>query len=89
MKLNTICLICNKQLKELYPSTDDNVLPTIDGGHVEITFGYGSIHDDITGTVCHLALICDECFDNAKKNKLVKSFIKTREIKMEEMHETN
>lgn len=67
MKL--ICLVCDKELRDLFPEPvrDHFIWPTIDGGgHVEISFGYGSRYDDINNTAnSHLALICDDCYEKA------------------------
>ncbi len=60
------CIICEKDL----PPIDDNMSENIEGGTMDIDFGYGSQYD--TNNSCcgnavyfHIA-ICDQCFKKKK-----------------------
>lgn len=58
-----VCLICKKKLEFAFPKDNSTKLTPndsiMDGGTVEISFGYGSLND------CKSALghICDDCFE--------------------------
>ncbi len=60
------CIVCEKDL----PPIDEKMPKNIEGGTMDIDFGYGSGHD--TGNGCSgrsfyfSAAICDQCFGNKK-----------------------
>ena len=68
MKLHELpCLICGKQIQLLNKGNDDPATyPCVVGGTIEISFGHGSVLDDIHGDISHQALICDNCFINVR-----------------------
>ena len=64
------CLVCEKDLSSTadFEGDDDQAcLPNIEGGTVEIHFGYGSCFDDLNGIqqdrIRHQAFICDDCYE--------------------------
>jgi len=75
------CIICSKRLPNICLTPDDDkydnsgVHPNIEGGTAEISFGYGSRHDQIENLLeCanyrYIGCICDDCFDD--KRSLIK-----------------
>lgn len=60
------CIVCGKDL----PPFDDDMPENIEGGTIDIDFGYGSDHD--TGNGCSgryfvfSTAICDKCFEKKK-----------------------
>jgi len=64
------CLVCEKDLTPVadYPGDDDQAcLPNLEGGTIDIDFGYGSRFDDLNeiqqDRIRHQACICDDCFE--------------------------
>ena len=78
------CIVCEKDLtKNVCYSGDDNKasLPSLEGGTININFGYGSRFDDCNGiirpeVVQHQACICDDCYE--AKMKLTRPVITTQ-----------
>lgn len=78
------CLVCEKDLTTDadYPGDDDKAcLPNVEGGTININFGYGSRFDDCNGIirleeVQHQACICDDCYE--AKMGLTRPVITTR-----------
>lgn len=61
------CLVCEKDLGATadYPGDDDQAcLPNIEGGTINIDFGFHSRFDDVNLDVRiqHQACICDDCY---------------------------
>ena len=60
------CIVCEKDL----PPFDDDMPENIEGGTMDIDFGYGSDYDTGNGfsgrSFYFSAVICDECFSNKK-----------------------
>lgn len=56
------CLMCRKELTALLDNRGkiDRCIAIDDGGTVEVSFGYGSIHDCKTA----LGFVCDGCFED-------------------------
>lgn len=57
------CCICGEEVKDLEQGCLDGA------GHVEISFGYGSVHDTETWT----GLIHDKCFKEVFKPKVMEA----------------
>lgn len=69
MQWEPICLICEKKIKIVEAGDDDAAkLPLISGGHIQLTFGYGSRFD---ASDQYQSAICDQCF--AQKIALMNS----------------
>jgi hypothetical protein len=67
------CLICEQVVEVEHPGDDSKACwPNVVGGHVEVTFGYGSIFDQCqnSGRETYQGCICDECVK--KKGKLLR-----------------
>jgi len=62
------CMICGKMLKPAFDeqNVEEHLPALIDGGTVQIDFGYGSKHDALTKPGVWQAAIHDECFDKCK-----------------------
>lgn len=67
------CLVCEKDLTPTatYPVGDDQAcLPNLEGGTIDIDFGYGGRFDDLNGIqqdrIQHQACICDDCYETKK-----------------------
>ena len=56
------CIVCEKDL----PPFDDNMPENIEGGTMDIDFGYGSVYDTRDRSIYFSTAICDECFNNKK-----------------------
>lgn len=74
------CIVCEKDLTATagYTEDDDNAcLPMLEGGTININFGYGSRFDDLSGleqdNIQHQACICDDCYE--KKMHLTRPVI--------------
>lgn len=66
------CLICEKEVRIDHPGDDSRAAwPNLEGGSIEIDFGYGSRFDDENfhppPHVTHQACVCDDCYE-AKKH---------------------
>ncbi|KKM98986.1 hypothetical protein LCGC14_1152360 [marine sediment metagenome] len=69
------CIVCEKDLTPDmdYPGDDERAcLPNLEGGTINIDFGYGSRFDDVNldKRIQHQASICDDCYE--KKIKLTR-----------------
>lgn len=66
------CLICEQPMQIVTEGDDSKaIVPCVDGGHIDISFGYGSIHDSLMDNMDeigrrHYAYIHDECYDQKK-----------------------
>lgn len=74
------CLVCEKNLTSSagYIGDDSQAcFPNIEGGTINIDFGYGSRFDDVNldARVQHQACICDDCYE--KKMGLTRPVITT------------
>lgn len=66
------CLVCEKDLGATadYPGDDDQAcLPNIEGGTIDIDFGFHSRFDDVNLDVRiqHQACICDDCYETKRE----------------------
>lgn len=63
------CLVCEKDLTPDvdYSGDDRACLPNLEGGTIDMDFGYGSRFDDFNGIqqdrIQHQACICDNCYE--------------------------
>jgi hypothetical protein len=80
-----ICLVCEKELIELHPSppVEKATWPNIEGGTIQVNFGYGSAYDDGLNPIEHHACICDECWE--KKKHLTRAVEVERCLKWKEL----
>lgn len=71
------CLICEKPV-DIINEGDDNrgLWPNINGGTMDIGFGYGSDFDDMNNDIYHQAVIHDECYK--KKLSLIRHVTKQK-----------
>ena len=71
-----ICIVCEKELFDInkIPLPLERALfPNLEGGTMEINFGYGSEFDDGMNSIVHHSCICDECWK--KKRHLTRAIV--------------
>ena len=64
------CIVCEQDMEILFDGNDEKACwPNIDGGTIQIGFGYGSVNDNISldQNTEWQTCICDTCFA-AKKH---------------------
>jgi len=89
--MDWICLICEKSVKTDPGSTGSlkpACWPCVEGGTVEIHFGFCSRFDDMNGIVrrrgvTHQAVICDDCYE--KKQRLTRSVVPCQTAEWKEL----
>ena len=74
------CLVCEKDLTpdaDWSGDDDQGSLPNLEGGTIDINFGYGSRFDDVNVSrrIQHQACICDDCYE--KKMGLTRAVMVT------------
>ena len=81
-----MCIVCEKELEVLSapspPINEKATFPNIEGGTIEIHFGFGSIYDGIN-SVKHHSCICDNCW--GKKKHLTRAVEEEKRIIWKEL----
>ena len=83
------CIVCEQELKPISPVIQDDEyhVSAIEGGHINLSFGYGSSYDDLSRfgfdeNVEQWSCICDSCFRIKAKAGIIRTIRVTKTCKI-------